>query len=339
LSGFSTLLPIDSGEEVRIMKKMFHVTLLMMAMMIALVVNSVSALPVTSIPGGTVVSIPGVNYEGLGPQYFGPGITWSSTYPSSIFGYTNNYGYGSNGLWDGKLGPMAGLNSISIGTMTFAFSTPVTGVGGFINYVPDFSSSPTTIAVYDAGMNLIESEILTFHTDGSTNSGEFHGFLETSPKISFFTLSNNVIGITTLTTLEGAAQSLTLQPLTATNTVGSMHTLTATYTPPPGVAPSGKAVNFEITAGPNKGMTGGHITDVNGVATWSYTSTLTGTDTIYAFIIFTDAPNNDVDSNLAYKTWVTGSNNIPEFPSMFLPATMIIGFLGAVLLIQRTKEN
>jgi hypothetical protein len=31
--------------------------------------------------------------------------------------------------------------------------------------------------------------------------------------------------------------------------------------------------------------------------------------------------------------------NIPEFPSAFLPATMIIGFLGAVLLIQRTREH
>jgi hypothetical protein len=30
---------------------------------------------------------------------------------------------------------------------------------------------------------------------------------------------------------------------------------------------------------------------------------------------------------------------IPEFPSIFLPATMIIGFLGAVLLIQRTREH
>jgi hypothetical protein len=29
----------------------------------------------------------------------------------------------------------------------------------------------------------------------------------------------------------------------------------------------------------------------------------------------------------------------PEFPSIFLPVTMIIGFLGAVLLIQRTREN
>jgi len=31
--------------------------------------------------------------------------------------------------------------------------------------------------------------------------------------------------------------------------------------------------------------------------------------------------------------------NTPEFPSAFLPATMIIGFLGAVLLIQRTREQ
>jgi hypothetical protein len=41
--------------------------------------------------------------------------------------------------------------------------------------------------------------------------------------------------------------------------------------------------------------------------------------------------------------WVTFDkycyNNIPEFPSMFLPASMIIGFLGAILLIQRTREQ
>jgi hypothetical protein len=29
----------------------------------------------------------------------------------------------------------------------------------------------------------------------------------------------------------------------------------------------------------------------------------------------------------------------PEFPSLFLPATLIAGFLGAVLLIQRTREH
>jgi hypothetical protein len=34
-----------------------------------------------------------------------------------------------------------------------------------------------------------------------------------------------------------------------------------------------------------------------------------------------------------------GPVTAPEFPSVFLPITMIIGFLGAVLLIQRTREN
>jgi hypothetical protein len=37
-------------------------------------------------------------------------------------------------------------------------------------------------------------------------------------------------------------------------------------------------------------------------------------------------------------TW-TSSMPAPEFPSAFLPAAMIIGFLGAVLLIQRTREH
>ncbi len=35
----------------------------------------------------------------------------------------------------------------------------------------------------------------------------------------------------------------------------------------------------------------------------------------------------------------TTCTDTPEFPSIFLPAAMIIGFLGAVLLIQRTREH
>ena len=44
-----------------------------------------------------------------------------------------------------------------------------------------------------------------------------------------------------------------------------------------------------------------------------------------------------IDS-LCLKTSIDPSP-APEFPSAFLPATMIIGFLGAVLLIQRTREH
>jgi choice-of-anchor C domain-containing protein len=57
------------------------------------------------------------------------------------------------------------------------------------------------------------------------------------------------------------------------------------------------------------------------------------------------------DHSLSNPTWygvaldnieVVGSTqpiNTPEFPSLALPVTMIIGILGAVLLIQRTKEQ
>jgi hypothetical protein len=82
--------------------------------------------------------------------------------------------------------------------MTFAFASPVFGVGGFLNYVPD-GSTPTTIAVYDSTATLIESYNLTFLTSGDTNTGAFFGFLETSPTISYFTLTDNYAAITNLT--------------------------------------------------------------------------------------------------------------------------------------------
>jgi hypothetical protein len=50
--------------------------------------------------------------------------------------------------------------------------------------------------------------------------------------------------------------------------------------------------------------------------------------------------DNDGLIDWAYTTiTVVNQTAVPEFPSMFLPATMIIGFLGAVLLIQRTREH
>lgn len=53
-----------------------------------------------------------------------------------------------------------------------------------------------------------------------------------------------------------------------------------------------------------------------------------------------NADNQQLASNLWNNVFCTSSPiSSPEFPSIFLPATMIIGFLGAVLLIRRTKEH
>jgi PEP-CTERM motif len=193
---------------------------LLVFVVVALVAVQAGASVVTSIPGGTVTPMPAMNYFGGGPISFGAGITWSSTNCSacnqggSVFGYTGPYGFASNGNWTGALGPMAGVNSAYdffgvSDTMTFAFATPLTAVGGFLNYYAQ-GSTPTTIAVYDSHWNLIESYTLTFTTDGSDDSGAFYGFAETSPIISYFTLTDNYLAITGLTTAGAVPEPCTL---------------------------------------------------------------------------------------------------------------------------------
>ena len=180
---------------------------------LCLAANPSAAIVVTSLPGGTVYAMPAVNYFGPGPQSFGPGIVWTSTNATnnggSVFGFTTLYSFGMplNGDWDGALGPMAGLNDSFLDygvtdTMTFTLPRPVKGVGGFMNYAPPTTVPiPTTIAVYDSTHTLIESYNLTFLTSGANDTGEFLGFLESSPIIKYFTLTDNFIGITDLTTV------------------------------------------------------------------------------------------------------------------------------------------
>lgn len=168
---------------------------------------------VTSLPGGTVIPMPAVDYFGTGPWTFGAGsfaVTWTSTNAfnngGAAFGYAGTYGaysFLSNGQWTGAMGPMAALNDStddygSTDSMTFAFATPVRAVGGFLNYTPG-GSTPTTIAVWDSGGNLIESSNLTFLTGGGNDSGSFFGFQESTANISYFTLTDNYVGISDLT--------------------------------------------------------------------------------------------------------------------------------------------
>lgn len=165
-----------------------------------LAVQPAAATLITSLPGGTGIGLYGAGVgagipgmPGPGEIDIAPGVTWSSSNPYSVLGYSGIYGFTSNGYWNDML--MSGLNART-GTMTLQFATPVNAVGGFLNYVPTTGNSPT-IAVYDAGMNLLDSAALTFDTSG-VNSGQFLGFLENN-NISFFTLSDAYVAITDLT--------------------------------------------------------------------------------------------------------------------------------------------
>ena len=98
----------------------------------------------------------------------------------------------------------------------------------------------------------------------------------------------------------GLFSTVGLSPATATNPIGTTHTVTAfaqsaNNTPVPGVT-----IDFRVLTGPNAGKTGTGTTGADGKVTFTYTDTGgPGTDTIQAFI------GTALASNQVTKTWVS----------------------------------
>jgi len=98
------------------------------------------------------------------------------------------------------------------------------------------------------------------------------------------------------------SSNITLTPATATNPVGSNHTVTATVLSGSSPAP-GVTVAFKLTAGPNAGRTGTAVTGASGQATFTYADTGgAGTDTIVA--TFVDGSGITQTSNGVTATWI-----------------------------------
>jgi hypothetical protein len=133
-----------------------------------------------------------------------------------------------------------------------------------------------------------------------------------------------------------SVSGLTLTPATATNPVGTTHTVTALVkdsinNPVPGVL-----VTFDILSGPSASVTGTATTGANGEATFSWSSSSDGVDTIQASMA------SDIGAPItttATKTWyVRPDNVIPEVPlgTAAITAAMMIG-LAVFYTKRRTK--
>jgi hypothetical protein len=94
-----------------------------------------------------------------------------------------------------------------------------------------------------------------------------------------------------------------LDPESATNPVGTPHTLTATVTRD-GAPVVGTTVTFRVIDGPHEGTTGTDATDSGGFATFTYTGTAEGVDLIEA--TFVDHLQRTQRSNRVTKTWGEG---------------------------------
>jgi hypothetical protein len=133
-----------------------------------------------------------------------------------------------------------------------------------------------------------------------------------------------------------AAGDISLGPTSATNPIGTEHTVTALVTSG-GVPQVGKTVTFTVTSGPHVGTTGTDVTDASGNASFSYTGTAAGTDTIEAS--FVDSGGGTQTSNAVTKEWtggavthtltvsVVGSGSVASTPSgIACPTTCVASF-------------
>jgi hypothetical protein len=97
-----------------------------------------------------------------------------------------------------------------------------------------------------------------------------------------------------------SAATLTLSPATQTHTIGSTATVTADFSNSCGPL-SNTAVAFAVLSGPKKGTTGTATTNANGMASFSYTSLKSGTDTLKATVTNL---GGTIDSNTVVVSWV-----------------------------------
>lgn len=114
------------------------------------------------------------------------------------------------------------------------------------------------------------------------------------------------LGIATVSMTQGQTEiSLTLSPLTASNPVGTTHTVIATATHN-GVPLVGKLVVFSIFSGPNSPFNGTGMTDTSGQATFTYTDTGgEGIDKIQAMLTINEGGSDEtIVSNIVKKEWV-----------------------------------
>jgi hypothetical protein len=172
--------------------------------------GAANASTVTSISGGTILPFSALNILTSGPEAVALGVTWSSDV-NSAYGWTGSSGFVSNGNWSGNP-PHVALNSIT-GNMTFSFSTPVSAVGGILNWAVHgvLNYGSPSISVYDSSHTLIESLLLSSNNLNLVAPNSFYGFQESTANISYFVLTDGYIGLRDLT----VGQAVATTPLPA----------------------------------------------------------------------------------------------------------------------------
>jgi uncharacterized repeat protein (TIGR01451 family) len=141
----------------------------------------------------------------------------------------------------------------------------------------------------------------SFWSADFTTSMVFHFDIASGAVLGSFstgTASRTVFGLAVKGELTAATYHLDLAPKTATNFVGSTHTVTATLTLN-GVPQSGQTIDFSVSGANTTSGTG--VTNASGEATFTYTGVNAGTDTITASY---SKNANVLATDTAEKKWI-----------------------------------
>ena len=113
---------------------------------------------------------------------------------------------------------------------------------------------------------------------------------------------------------------IALTTTTTTETIGNSHTVTVHMTDVIGTPVAGVPVNFNITSGPNQGLTGTGVTNANGEATFSWQSTTAGTDTVTASAT-SPTDNTSTVTSSTNVTWVASQVTVTATPIVTITPT------------------
>jgi len=130
-------------------------------------------------------------------------FTASETGTFNQFGqlYNGPWNLAGNGTWSSARDGYVGLNNQSGDTndfVMFAFATPVSAVGAFMNYAPGQNFSTPIIEVLGAGMSVLESYNLSaasISTPAALNDGAFRGISRASADIVAFRVRGGFVPV------------------------------------------------------------------------------------------------------------------------------------------------
>jgi hypothetical protein len=152
--------------------------------------------------GDTFIVFPALNLFGPGPETLVPGMTWTSTNATtqggSVFGYSFGYGFGANGSSSfnvtGLNDSTNAYNLLQPDSMEFDFSTPVSEVGGVLNWYPNIGDN-AQIAFYGTGGALLGSLDLLLSGVNQVAPNSFYGFTDGTADISRFVLTDGYVAV------------------------------------------------------------------------------------------------------------------------------------------------